>query len=108
MHWHELKLGMDDTGTGQRVWKLLWTASVAGEPADEGNAIFAAHRGRGRMTLYFPPCASLLATGVGATACAKPDAQGLMILAGRPGAWQVHFATRSASLPDLKWAAPAA
>jgi hypothetical protein len=91
MRWHGLRIAMDHSGTGPRVWALLWEASVAGEQVDDGNAIFLAQEDRACITLYFPPSARLLATAVGATRCDKPEARGLKLLAGRRAAWDVHF-----------------
>lgn len=102
MRWHGLRMAMDHSGTGPRVWKLLWEASVAGEQLDEGNAIFLAQEDRGCVTLYFPPSAGLLATAVGAARCRKPDVHGLRLLAGRPAAWDVHFAG-PATVPAASW-----
>jgi hypothetical protein len=98
MRWHGLRLTMDHGGTGTRVWQLLWAASVAGDPADEGNAIFLSQEDRDCVTLYFPPSARLLATSVGARRCGKPQAQGLKLIAGSAGAWDVHFA-QPATMP---------
>jgi hypothetical protein len=95
MRWHGLRIAMDHSGTGPRVWKLLWEASVAGEQVDDGNAIFLAQEDRGCVTLYFPPSARLLASAVGAVWCSKPEVRGLKLLAGRPAAWEVHFAERA-------------
>jgi hypothetical protein len=92
MRWHGLRIEMDRSGTGPRVWALLWEASVAGEQVDDGNAIFLAQEDRACVTLYFPPSARLLATAVGARRCDKPQPRGLRLLAGRCAAWEVHFA----------------
>lgn len=91
MRWHALKLKMGRTDLGARIWKLLWEASIAGERADEGNALFLADAGADLVTLYFPPPAHLLATAVGAAGCAKPDPAQLTLLAGPQSAWRVHF-----------------
>jgi hypothetical protein len=102
MRWHGLRMTMDHSGTGPRVWKLLWEASVAGEQVDDGNAIFLAQEDRGCVVLYFPPSARLLATAVGAVRCRKPDVRGLKLLAGRAAAWDAHFA-EPATVPVPLW-----
>lgn len=105
MRWHQLNLTMDGAWMGARIWQLLWEASVAGERAEEGNAIFLASDGRGGVTLYFPPSAQLLATAVGAGWCDKPDLAELTLLAGPDSAWFVHFGAGGAARPPAYLAA---
>jgi hypothetical protein len=105
MRWHALKLEMDRTGTGLRVWKLLWAASVTGEPVDQGNAVFLSQEERGCVTLYFSPAARLLATSLGARPCERPDPATLTLLAGSTAAWDAHFAPPRASAFELRRAA---
>jgi hypothetical protein len=91
MRWYGLRLVSDHAAAGGPIWKLLWEASVAGEPVDDGNAVFLAQEGDGCVTLYFSPSARLLATAIGASRCRQPDPQGLTLLAGPQRAWDVHF-----------------
>lgn len=91
MRWYGLRLMTDGAAPARGTWQLLWEASVAGEPADEGSAVFVSHRGRGDVTLYFPPSAELLAAALGASRCPPPDRDGLALLAGGERAWLLHF-----------------
>ena len=98
MRWYGLRLATDGEVAGG-TWKLLWEASVAGEQADAGNAIFVSPPGDGCVTLYFSPSAALLATAIGARRCEKPEPAGLTVLAGAERAWDVHFSAEPAGRP---------
>lgn len=56
---------------------------------------FVRHESRGRLHcevhVYLPPAAAALAQAIGASACGKPSADGLDLLAGPPDAWTALF-----------------
>lgn len=60
---------------------LDWTSAVYRRPAQDGNS-----------TLFFSPAARALGQALGATACARPNRDGLHLIAGEHRASHDYFA----------------
>jgi hypothetical protein len=103
MNWYSLVLKRGGDGPIDDAWKLAWEVARSPNAIDPSNAIFQKPGpGKAEITIFFTPSARMLAETFGGKRCAKPQADGVTLVAGDERAWAIHFGGESGPTPVIE------